>query len=66
MTKSLAVLVALLITGASTQGSAAEATSAAAWEKCVARIKKDMPIPPANEGAIQLTIQSFCGKKPAK
>lgn len=66
MTKSLAVLVALLMTGASTQGHAAEAASAAAWEKCAARIKKDMPMPPATESAIQLTIQSFCGKKPAK
>ncbi len=66
MTKCLAVLTALLMTGAVTQSYAAEATSKAEWEKCAARIRKDMPIPPANEGAIQLTIQSICGTKPAK
>ena len=65
MTKSLAVLLALLTIGAGTQAEAAD-SALAQWEKCVAKIKKDMPIPPANQGAVDLTIQSFCGKKPAK
>ena len=64
MTKSLAVVAALTMLGA--QASAAELPSLAEYEKCAARIKKDMPIPPANEEAVRLMIQSLCGKKPAK
>ena len=65
MAKSLAVVAALLMIGvAAPAGAASDAL--AEWEKCAARIRKDMPIPPANVGAQDLTIARYCGKKPEK
>ncbi len=65
MTKSLAVLSTLMLITAAIPAAAAD-TALADWEKCAARVKKDMPVPPANQEAIDLMIKSYCGKKPAK
>ena len=65
MTKSLAVLSTLMLIAAAVPAAAAD-TALADWEKCAARVKKDMPVPPANQEAIDLMIKSYCGKKPAK
>ena len=66
MTKSLAVLSTLMLITAAIPAAAAADTALADWEKCAARVKKDMPVPPANQEAIDLMIKSYCGKKPAK
>ncbi len=65
MTRSVAILSALMLIAAiAPAGAASDAMNE--WEKCAARIKKDYPIPPATQEALNLMVQSFCGKKPAK
>lgn len=61
---SAATLVALL--AISSPVSAEDSPELKKWKECVAKVKKDYPVPPGNVNTQKQMIEQECGKKPEK